>query len=188
MSHGWTSGHFVGGHLALDFANTIYRRLPTPGPELLKDSAVFGDWLRITGVLDREAEDPPLRAVAEAIELRAALWTGFEALRAGRGVGPKVLEGVLGHAHGGARWVAVDDLGAVRGLDVKGATAALAVSSLQLLLAPPGERLRACDACGWFFLDRSKGGRRRWCSMKTCGNSRKVARYRAANTLPTDHA
>nr|WP_255307967.1 CGNR zinc finger domain-containing protein [Streptomyces marincola] len=40
--------------------------------------------------------------------------------------------------------------------------------------------MRACDRCGWFFIDSSRGRRRRWCSMKTCGNQAKAARYRSS--------
>ena len=42
-------------------------------------------------------------------------------------------------------------------------------------------RVRACGnrRCGWLFVDRSAGGRRRWCDPKACGNRMKVRRYRA---------
>jgi predicted RNA-binding Zn ribbon-like protein len=41
------------------------------------------------------------------------------------------------------------------------------------------ERVRQCahDMCILFFLDTSKGGRRRWCNMGTCGNRNKAAKY-----------
>jgi predicted RNA-binding Zn ribbon-like protein len=43
------------------------------------------------------------------------------------------------------------------------------------------ERLRVCanDACRWVFFDASPTGRRRWCSMASCGNRAKAARHRA---------
>ena len=43
------------------------------------------------------------------------------------------------------------------------------------------ERIRICDnhRCGWLFYDSSRTGRRRWCSMATCGNQAKAARHRA---------
>jgi len=39
--------------------------------------------------------------------------------------------------------------------------------------------------CGWFFLDTTKRGNRRWCSMRDCGQDAKSARRRArgARTL-----
>lgn len=41
-------------------------------------------------------------------------------------------------------------------------------------------RLRICanDGCREIFIDRSPTGRRRWCTMRTCGNRAKVARHR----------
>ena len=41
-------------------------------------------------------------------------------------------------------------------------------------------RLRTCDACCWLFLDHSRGGSRRWCSMADCGTEAKKRRYVAA--------
>ena len=53
------------------------------------------------------------------------------------------------------------------------------------LLADPARlvRVRECpgETCGWFFFDSSRNGLRHWCSMKTCGNTEKVRRFRAAN-------
>lgn len=42
------------------------------------------------------------------------------------------------------------------------------------------DRLRVCanDSCRWVFFDESRTGRRRWCSMSTCGNRAKAARHR----------
>lgn len=35
----------------------------------------------------------------------------------------------------------------------------------------------AADDCNWLFIDRSRGGTRRWCSMKSCGNRAKARRH-----------
>lgn len=53
-------------------------------------------------------------------------------------------------------------------------------SAGELLTAPVLEKLRQCggEECGWFFLDESRGGRRRWCEMRDCGNLAKVRRHR----------
>lgn len=42
-------------------------------------------------------------------------------------------------------------------------------------------RLRQCagDDCDWLFLDTSRGGRRKWCSMASCGNRAKARRHYA---------
>ncbi len=43
------------------------------------------------------------------------------------------------------------------------------------------DRIRICDneTCAWLFYDESRGGRRRWCDMATCGNQAKARRHRA---------
>jgi predicted RNA-binding Zn ribbon-like protein len=40
-------------------------------------------------------------------------------------------------------------------------------------------RLCAADTCAWLFLDTSRNGSRRWCSMRTCGNRAKARRHHA---------
>jgi predicted RNA-binding Zn ribbon-like protein len=44
------------------------------------------------------------------------------------------------------------------------------------------ERTRVCrgTGCGWLFIDSSKGGRRVWCDMATCGNTAKSERFARA--------
>ncbi|HSW41707.1 MAG TPA: CGNR zinc finger domain-containing protein [Patescibacteria group bacterium] len=48
------------------------------------------------------------------------------------------------------------------------------------------DRLRICanDGCRWVFHDTSPTGRRRWCSMASCGNRAKAARHRARKRAP----
>lgn len=45
----------------------------------------------------------------------------------------------------------------------------------------PPDRIRKCEhhACMLHFVDTSKGGKRRWCSMELCGNRRKAADFYA---------
>jgi predicted RNA-binding Zn ribbon-like protein len=61
---------------------------------------------------------------------------------------------------------------------------AVAWSAGQLLTSADIALVRACpgQACGWLFLDRR--GRRRWCTMTTCGNREKARRF-AARQHPT---
>lgn len=45
------------------------------------------------------------------------------------------------------------------------------------------ERVKACSAadCQWVFIDRSKPGTGKWCSMKACGNRAKNKTFRERN-------
>jgi sugar lactone lactonase YvrE len=49
--------------------------------------------------------------------------------------------------------------------------------------APLRERIRVCasDDCSLLFVDASRPGQRRWCSMNTCGRRAKMATYRATD-------
>jgi predicted RNA-binding Zn ribbon-like protein len=50
-------------------------------------------------------------------------------------------------------------------------------AAIELLTARPAERIKPCQACRFLFLDQSKNGSRRWCSMEDCGKAAKIARY-----------
>ena len=61
------------------------------------------------------------------------------------------------------------------------ARAAIASSFAHFVADDARDRLRVCanGGCRAVFVDRSPGGRRRWCDMRTCGNQAKAARHRA---------
>jgi len=52
-------------------------------------------------------------------------------------------------------------------------------SAGDLLAGERLHRVRLCAnaKCGWLFLDDSKSGTRRWCSMRSCGNRAKAHRH-----------
>jgi len=52
-------------------------------------------------------------------------------------------------------------------------------SAADLLVSRRLERVRQCanSQCLWLFLDDSKSGNRRWCSMSACGNRAKAHRH-----------
>lgn len=56
----------------------------------------------------------------------------------------------------------------------------IAESAARLVSEHRPSRLRRCASsdCAQWFVDTSKGGRRRWCSMSRCGNRAKAARFR----------
>jgi predicted RNA-binding Zn ribbon-like protein len=64
--------------------------------------------------------------------------------------------------------------------DVRAALASIALDAAQLVGGDLRDRLRICPGprCGGRFLDRSAGGRRRWCSMAVCGNRSKASSHR----------
>ena len=56
----------------------------------------------------------------------------------------------------------------------------VADAAAELLADPRAARIGMCGGpgCGWFFLDTTKRGNRRWCSMRVCGQDAKSARRR----------
>jgi predicted RNA-binding Zn ribbon-like protein len=67
------------------------------------------------------------------------------------------------------------------------ALAAIAREAVALYSGAGAARIRQCGGCSILFVDASRAGRRRWCSMAACGNKEKVAahRRRAARDGPT---
>src|SRR5262249_15016364 len=68
--------------------------------------------------------------------------------------------------------------GATRGLmDAVGLP--VAISAIELLTSADLDRVKLCPAadCEWLFLDVSRNGTRRWCSMAECGNRAKARQH-----------
>jgi predicted RNA-binding Zn ribbon-like protein len=178
----WVEDHFIAGDVALDFANTVYRRWPELGADLFTNAEALGTWLDRAHLLPggsgtgRVVTDVVLE---EARALRGLLWEAFDAQRDGRTIPAGAFTGLLDTALRGIAHVTVSPDGSMTSPDAEGTLAILSLRATTLILDPPPQGVRACDRCGWFFIDSSRGRRRRWCSMKTCGNQAKVARYRS---------
>lgn len=55
----------------------------------------------------------------------------------------------------------------------------IARDAIALLSDGGADRIRRCDGCAMWFLDRSRPGKRRWCSSSIkCGNRDRLHRYR----------
>jgi predicted RNA-binding Zn ribbon-like protein len=50
-------------------------------------------------------------------------------------------------------------------------------AAVELLTHGTPGRIKPCGACRFLFIDQSKNGSRRWCSMDDCGKTAKIARY-----------
>lgn len=180
------------GSLGLDFVNTMipYRTGPV---DLLGHPDALIWWLE-------QSAPGPVRALApsdlpglrlltlEARRLRKALVATLEAVAAGAASVPAPAAATVNRALGVAP--AVHRLTGFE-LDVYFARThplalltPIALSALDLALTTRPDRLRACaaDDCLRWFVDTSKGGRRRWCSMERCGNRAKAFRYRSRHT------
>jgi predicted RNA-binding Zn ribbon-like protein len=59
----------------------------------------------------------------------------------------------------------------------------VAWSAARLLASDDAKRIRRCAGidCGWFYVDRSRNGLRRWCEMESCGTLMKTRRRAERN-------
>jgi predicted RNA-binding Zn ribbon-like protein len=190
----WIDGFiFVGNHLALDFLNT---RLVLPeGPkELLPDVDALIRWLVASGLLTpqkgealaREWRDAPRAAVflKELLTFREGLRAAVVRQEGGHSVSGAFISelnsvlkqhpSVIALQRKGQR---LDRKVVVEPEEPDDVWAPIALAIAELLSDVSLARLRKCEACIVHFLDTSKKGSRRWCSMNICGNKIKVAAY-----------
>ncbi|WP_433574513.1 CGNR zinc finger domain-containing protein [Nocardia brasiliensis] len=186
----WVPEHFIGGHPALDLANAVFdRRVPEPDNELLGSARDIGNWLVARGLAGTRAatavaaiEAEPFVARVHAVREAAAQL--FGSIVAGRTPDAQALGVLLATAGSGLSISAMrldgtrPHLTLARWRDPDAVTALLALLAVEAFYTLPRDRLRSCPRCAWLFLDTSRGGKRRWCSMQVCGNREKVSRHR----------
>jgi len=185
-----------GDALCLDFANTLGGR-PRRREERLHGYADLLAWAEQAGALDHAAarqlaaaaQRRPAsarRALRRGLALRECLYRIFSA-RA-RGQAPAAVDlAILNRAlHAALARLAVDGAGgAPRWSWTRAAEAfdaplwPVARDAAELLVAGGAIRVQECgsEVCSWLFVDSSRGGRRRWCSMAACGNRAKARRF-----------
>lgn len=155
----------LGGRLALDFVNTAdWQEDGTVRRDHLKSIDDLHSWAAFQGL-----SSAPLKSdLEEVITLRAALRAAFLGRSAGL---PDTSETLI--------WGGGVDLDRLSDLPLTAHILASAIS----ILADDREfsRLGVCpgSGCGWMFIDESRNGRRRWCSMEICGNRAKAKRHYA---------
>jgi predicted RNA-binding Zn ribbon-like protein len=179
--------YWSGGRPAVDFVNTRRERWRR-GVETLVTPQDLTAWLVQAHVMDepasvskvvlaqardlREAID---RLVVATIEDRAAPadaitliddWLVFA------GVRPQLVPGGAGGVAVLTERAAADS--------PRRALGTIALDAATMLGTEQRSRIRICasETCSGRFFDRSPAGRRRWCSMRTCGNEAKARRHR----------
>jgi predicted RNA-binding Zn ribbon-like protein len=169
---------FRSGHPSLDLVATVAGRLKGRPRDLLATPEYLDRWLKAAG-LDpaEEASGEDLRG---ARSLREAIYRLALARARGAVLAPEDVD-LLN------RWAAepgpvprLED-GRVRWTGgVRTQVAALARGAIELLGGELRDRIRECggEGCAILFVDASRGGERRWCSMSACGNKAKVAEFR----------
>jgi predicted RNA-binding Zn ribbon-like protein len=177
--------HLWGGALCLDFANSVDW---TADGEPIVDTDAMGEpgdlmrWGRRLGLIGARASKAGDDELAAAHDLRRALHDSFAAV-ARHDAPPRAALEVLTDTHAAAvaasRLVQRERAWSLDwpARDPRRVRFAVAVDAIALLGdAQRLARVRMCPGrnCGWLFLDAS--GRRRWCSMTTCGSREKMRR------------
>lgn len=185
---------FISGDASLDLVNTLmHRTQPGGADELLHSAQDAVDWFIRAGQVNaaEAAHLDPEAALHSARRLRTALDAVYRPLALGRpdpdgtARGLRTLNAVLDQGRERVQ-VSQDGPGFRRGVQHEvlgpldpGVRVARAAAELLHRLRPG--RLRECEnpECDLLFYDDSRNGKRRWCSMKGCGNQHKQARFRS---------
>jgi predicted RNA-binding Zn ribbon-like protein len=184
--------------LCLTFANTRYwRGTAAPSEELNEPDDLLGWAARSehlpSTLLQRFVQ--PARVFGAAIGLRETIYRCFAAAASGGAPNHTDLAALNRALAAAPARQTVLPGGWEVGLPAPSAAALLAPvlwSAADLLGGSQLARVRQCanPDCGWLFLDHSKGGNRRWCSMSACGNRAKAHRHyrrQRARQAPPSH-
>ena len=179
--------HMVADHPALDMLNTGGDMPDGRAFEHWRDDADVVRWLSRTAwpVDTKRTARASGDLVSAARELREAVRGLVTGRKTGRAADPEPLNRFLRKAISYPRlvWHADGDPELVRETEASGAARALlplAEAAAELLARGDFALVRQCEhpECVYWFYDRTKSHRRRWCSMALCGNRYKVAQYR----------
>ena len=178
--------HFKSNRPSIDFVTTVGERWRRSF-ERLRTPEDLGRWFVEAGILEKR---PPVSAglLAEAQVLREAIYRAAKLGGHGRPRAEDVAEI--------NRWAALPPLRpritAGRHVEwsapqpARAALATLARDAIDVLSGPLAARVKECARpdCALLFVDISRPGTRRWCTMDGCGNKTKTAAYRSRKREP----
>lgn len=184
-----------GGTLCLDYINTVHNRKEEPLPDYLLNITDLIDWAMKVELLDAK-KTKPLETLAtsnpqkaeqffkEAISIRELLYRIFYAISEGKNISAADLELYNKHLSQYFPFLQLKQQHGIYkedwNLPIESfyrITAPLINDAYELLLSEKLERIKECPNCGWLFLDTTKNGKRRWCSMKSCGSNIKALEW-----------
>ncbi|MBZ5508883.1 MAG: ABATE domain-containing protein [Acidobacteriia bacterium] len=187
---------FNAGHLALDLVNTeqVAEGVPV---DLLDSPAALLEWLRQSGAVApsdmKAAEKAFLRDKAasglllqQARSLRSALRHMAEAISGGRPVSAQILAAINAVLRQSPRVLEIMRQKGGYALqwrpqnaDGEALLAPVAEAAARLLAEGDHSRVRKCanPTCVLYVYDTTRSRTRHWCSMQSCGNRAKAARF-----------
>jgi len=166
------------GSSALDLVATVADR-PGTHRERLVAPPDLDRWLVESELVASPAASPT--DLDEALRLREAIWGLVEQSLTGGEPRPadRKLLNTWAAQHPeppqlGPGWSS----GTSSGRSVPGALSLVARDAVDLFTGADRTRIRRCGRCTLHFVDRSRPGNRRWCSMELCGNRAKSEAFR----------
>ena len=181
----------------LSFVNTRSGRATEHPTETLVSFEALLAWARAADVLKAEEADrlasrakrrraDAERVLVQARALRELLHDTFTRTSERDSPAPATLLELSAHLSGWYRHGRLAPAGEALqwvyagGDDLERVLWEVARTASRLLTSTSLVRVRPCAAhdCGWWFLDDTKNGSRRWCDMKICGNREKLRRFR----------
>jgi predicted RNA-binding Zn ribbon-like protein len=193
---------YVAGDPALDLINTVDWTSRGPEDERLESYEHLTRWAEGACMIDvatghrlRRVGTTRPRAAAAALayarEVRGTLHDLFGAIARGDPAEPALarFNRLLRNALTGLEIAPVDGAGTGygwrwrgEGSDPRAIVWRALWSAAGLFQSTEIGNVRICDGddCGWMYVDRSRNGLRRWCSMRSCGTREKTRRRRGS--------
>jgi predicted RNA-binding Zn ribbon-like protein len=188
--------HLWGETLCLDYANSVdwspeYEHVDPEQTDVLRAEDALRRWGRRLDLLSYDVESPSADELRRARALRDAVYRLFSSISRDREPAKQDLDVLMSdytqavkHASllAGENFYKLDWLAR----DPRRIRYAVATDAIALLTDPGRlKRVSRCPGrgCGWLFLNSS--GRRRWCSMSTCGSRDKMRRLHERRTQTT---
>jgi predicted RNA-binding Zn ribbon-like protein len=182
--------HFIANNLALDFLNSAFGTGESTC-DCLENDANAVAWLQAAGQLGSEFHGPAAGLAAAARRLREAGARLIDTTKPHDEGDLDEINRLLEAGHpirklerdAGTRFILTERR---RDHSIASLLEPVAAAFAHLLVDGELSVVRHCEAhdCTLRFLDVTKSGRRRWCSMAVCGNRMKVAAFRARKDAP----
>jgi predicted RNA-binding Zn ribbon-like protein len=179
---------FDAGAVCLDFAHTggegQFAKF-----EMLLSPADLGEWLAEPPLGAAMTAPLTARDLTAAKALRQAIWDAAHAQAAGRPLSAEAVATINAAALAAPLVPELTADGTTAGwappVRATQALSTLARELIELLSGPLAGRIRECasDTCPMVFVDSSRPGARRWCSMDRCGNRHKLRALRARRAM-----
>jgi predicted RNA-binding Zn ribbon-like protein len=170
--------------LCLEFANTRYWRGQATPTETLNSVEDLAGWAASN--VSKDARPLTKREFERAVDVRETIYRVFDATARGKAPAVADLEALNGALAAAPARKAVrrERHGFTWDVDMRGSTALAQLAPVlwsagDLLTGAKLSKVKRCanPVCGWLFLDDSRAGKRRWCSMQSCGNRAKARRH-----------